>query len=127
MLIVSYASLDALPVSLIGMNTKLMCQYIEFVADRLLVALGNDKVWNATNPFDFMDMISLQGKVRLTLTLLFYAYTASTMLLLTHPRRPTSSKSASPTTKSPPSATAPPPTRPPTKSCKSYAAQLNVR
>jgi ribonucleoside-diphosphate reductase subunit M2 len=53
---------DALPVSLIGMNSKLMCQYIEFVADRLLVALGNDKVWNSTNPFDFMEMISLQGK-----------------------------------------------------------------
>ncbi|KAK0203039.1 ribonucleotide reductase small subunit [Desarmillaria ectypa] len=53
---------DALPVSLIGMNSKLMCQYIEFVADRLLVALGNDKVYNSTNPFDFMDMISLQGK-----------------------------------------------------------------
>ncbi|KAG7097079.1 Ribonucleotide-diphosphate reductase (RNR), small subunit [Marasmius oreades] len=53
---------DALPVSLIGMNSKLMCQYIEFVADRLLVALGNDKIYNSTNPFDFMDMISLQGK-----------------------------------------------------------------
>ncbi|KAK1236726.1 Ribonucleotide-diphosphate reductase (RNR), small subunit [Marasmius sp. AFHP31] len=53
---------DALPVGLIGMNAKLMCQYIEFVADRLLVALGNDKVYNSTNPFDFMDMISLQGK-----------------------------------------------------------------
>jgi ribonucleoside-diphosphate reductase subunit M2 len=53
---------DALPVSLIGMNAKLMCQYIEFVADRLLVALGNEKVYNVTNPFDFMDMISLQGK-----------------------------------------------------------------
>ena len=53
---------DALPVSLIGMNAELMCQYIEFVADRLLVALGNDKHYNATNPFDFMDMISLQGK-----------------------------------------------------------------
>ncbi|KAK7061629.1 ribonucleotide reductase small subunit [Favolaschia claudopus] len=53
---------DALPVSLIGMNAKLMCQYIEFVADRLLVALGNDKVYNSSNPFDFMDMISLQGK-----------------------------------------------------------------
>jgi ribonucleoside-diphosphate reductase subunit M2 len=52
---------EALPVSLIGMNGKLMCQYIEFVADRLLVALGNDKVWNSTNPFDFMEMISLQG------------------------------------------------------------------
>lgn len=54
--------LDALPVGLIGMNAKLMCQYIEFVADRLLVALGNDKVYNVMNPFDFMDMISLQGK-----------------------------------------------------------------
>ncbi|KAF9782812.1 beta subunit of ribonucleotide reductase [Thelephora terrestris] len=53
---------DALPVSLIGMNAKLMCQYIEFVADRLLVALGNEKIYNVTNPFDFMDMISLQGK-----------------------------------------------------------------
>ncbi|KAK7439026.1 Ribonucleotide-diphosphate reductase (RNR), small subunit [Stygiomarasmius scandens] len=53
---------DALPVSLIGMNAKLMCQYIEFVADRLLVALGNEKHYNVTNPFDFMDMISLQGK-----------------------------------------------------------------
>lgn len=44
------------------MNAVLMCQYIEFVADRLLVSLGNDKVYNSTNPFDFMDMISLQGK-----------------------------------------------------------------
>lgn len=53
---------DALPVSLIGMNSKLMCQYIEFVADRLLVALGQPKVYNVTNPFDFMETISLQGK-----------------------------------------------------------------
>lgn len=53
---------DALPVKLIGMNSDLMCQYIEFVADRLLVELGCAKVWNSTNPFDFMDMISLQGK-----------------------------------------------------------------
>lgn len=53
---------DALPVALIGMNAKLMCQYIEFVADRLLISLGNDKYYNATNPFDFMEMISLQGK-----------------------------------------------------------------
>ncbi|MFD2246825.1 ribonucleoside-diphosphate reductase small subunit [Pontibacter ruber] len=53
---------DALPVDLIGMNAKLMSQYIEFVADRLLVALGYGKIWNATNPFDFMEMISLQGK-----------------------------------------------------------------
>ena len=53
---------DALPVKLIGMNAELMCQYIEFVADKLLVALGCNKVWNATNPFDFMELISLQGK-----------------------------------------------------------------
>ncbi|KAK9898270.1 hypothetical protein P389DRAFT_149531 [Cystobasidium minutum MCA 4210] len=52
----------ALPVKLIGMNDVLMCQYIEFVADRLLVALGNEKHFNASNPFDFMDMISLAGK-----------------------------------------------------------------
>jgi ribonucleoside-diphosphate reductase beta chain len=53
---------DALPVSLIGMNAALMNQYIEFVADRLLVALGASKIYNSTNPFDFMEMISLQGK-----------------------------------------------------------------
>lgn len=53
---------DALPVSLIGMNAKLMCQYIEFVADRLLASLGYAKIYNAVNPFDFMEMISLQGK-----------------------------------------------------------------
>lgn len=53
---------DALPVELIGMNSKLMRQYIEFVADRLLVELGCSKVYNATNPFDFMDHISLDGK-----------------------------------------------------------------
>lgn len=44
------------------MNSILMNQYIEFVADRLLVALGSPKVYNVSNPFDFMDMISLQGK-----------------------------------------------------------------
>jgi ribonucleoside-diphosphate reductase beta chain len=53
---------DALPVSLIGMNAELMCQYIEFVADRLLSALGNQKVYNVENPFPWMDMISIQGK-----------------------------------------------------------------
>ena len=53
---------DALPVNLIGMNAKLMSQYIEFVADRWLVELGYDRVYNTTNPFDFMEMISLQGK-----------------------------------------------------------------
>lgn len=53
---------DALPVKLIGMNSDLMAQYIEFVADRLLVELGNEKEFNVSNPFDFMDMISIQGK-----------------------------------------------------------------
>ena len=53
---------ESLPVRLIGMNSDLMCQYIEFVADRLLVELENEKIYNASNPFDFMDMINLQGK-----------------------------------------------------------------
>lgn len=53
---------DALPVNLIGMNSKLMAQYIEFVADRLLVSLGQPKMFNVLNPFDWMEMISLQGK-----------------------------------------------------------------
>ncbi len=53
---------ESLPVSLIGMNANLMTQYLEFVADRLLVELGCDRVFNSSNPFDFMDMISLQGK-----------------------------------------------------------------
>lgn len=53
---------EALPVALLGMNADLMCQYIEFVADRLLLALGNSKVYNSTNPFDFMENISLSGK-----------------------------------------------------------------
>jgi ribonucleoside-diphosphate reductase beta chain len=53
---------DALPVGLIGMNSDLMCQYIEFVADRLLAALGSMKVYNVENPFPWMDMISIQGK-----------------------------------------------------------------
>lgn len=53
---------DALPVGLIGMNSVLMCQYIEFVADRLLESLGNDKVYNVENPFPWMELISLQGK-----------------------------------------------------------------
>ena len=53
---------DAIPVKLIGMNAELMCQYIEFCADRLLLTLGNDKVYNSENPFPWMDMISLQGK-----------------------------------------------------------------
>lgn len=53
---------DSLPVELIGMNSALMCQYIEFCADRLLQALGVSKIYGASNPFDWMDMISLQGK-----------------------------------------------------------------
>jgi ribonucleoside-diphosphate reductase beta chain len=53
---------DSLPVSLIGMNAKLMSQYIEFVADFWLVELGCSKLYNAENPFDFMDMLSLQNK-----------------------------------------------------------------
>jgi len=53
---------DSLPVRLIGMNSDMMCQYIEFVADRLLVALGNDAVFNVENPFPWMDLINLPGK-----------------------------------------------------------------
>jgi ribonucleoside-diphosphate reductase beta chain len=53
---------ESLPASLIGMNAKLMTQYLEFVTDRLLVELECDKVFNSSNPFEFMDMISLQGK-----------------------------------------------------------------
>lgn len=53
---------ESLPASLIGMNSKLMTQYLEFVTDRLLVELECEPVYNVTNPFDFMDMINLQGK-----------------------------------------------------------------
>ncbi|RJU80359.1 MAG: ribonucleoside-diphosphate reductase [Candidatus Poseidoniales archaeon] len=53
---------NALPVSLIGMNSDLMKQYIQFVADRLLVALGATKLYNVGNPFPWMEMISMQGK-----------------------------------------------------------------
>ena len=53
---------EAIPVSLIGMNAKLMSQYIEFVADRLLVALGCSKYYKVTNPFEWMEVISLGGK-----------------------------------------------------------------
>ena len=58
---------QALPTKLIGLNSTLMCQYIEYVADRLLQQLGNPVHYSATNPFDFMDNISLQGKVRSSL------------------------------------------------------------
>ena len=53
---------NALPCRLIGMNSELMTQYIQFVADRLSVQLGYKKIYNVTNPFDFMEMISLEGK-----------------------------------------------------------------
>ena len=53
---------NALPCHLIGMNNELMKIYIEFVADRLLVQLGYEKIWNVNNPFDFMEMISMSGK-----------------------------------------------------------------
>jgi len=52
----------SLPCRLIGMNSILMCQYIEFVADRLLIQLGYNKIYNSTNPFDFMESISIEGK-----------------------------------------------------------------
>ncbi|CAG9310283.1 unnamed protein product [Blepharisma stoltei] len=54
--------IDALPVELIGMNSRLMSQYLEFVADRLLVSLGYEKLYRAANPFEWMEMISMQGK-----------------------------------------------------------------
>eukprot|EP00483_Globobulimina_turgida_P000122 UN00122 len=57
-----YFICDSLPVDLIGMNSKLMRGYIEFVADRLCHALGHKKIYNTPNPFDWMEMISLQGK-----------------------------------------------------------------
>ncbi len=53
---------DSIPCKLIGMNSDLMCQYIEFVADRLLTQLDYDTIWNVTNPFDFMELISLRVK-----------------------------------------------------------------
>jgi len=53
---------EALPCRLIGMNSDLMSQYIEFVADRLIVQLGHDKIYGTKNPFDFMEMISIEGK-----------------------------------------------------------------
>jgi len=54
--------LEALPCKLIGMNSNLMSQYIEFIADRLIVQLGYDKIYNANNPFDFMELISVESK-----------------------------------------------------------------
>ena len=54
---------EAIPCRMIGMNSKLMIQYIEFVADRLSLQLGYDKIYNASNPFDFMELISIESKV----------------------------------------------------------------
>ena len=53
----------SIPCNLIGMNSELMCQYIEFVADRLIVQLGYEKIWNTANPFTFMELISLRPRV----------------------------------------------------------------
>lgn len=53
---------DSLPCSMLGMNSDLMSQYIRFVADRLLLSLGYNKIWNESNPFDFMESISVEGK-----------------------------------------------------------------
>jgi len=53
---------ESIPCAMIGMNSTMMCQYIEFVANRLLLQLGYDKLWNAENPFDFMELISLRPK-----------------------------------------------------------------
>ena len=53
---------ESLPCRLVSMNSKLMSQYIEFVADRLIVQIGHEKIYNAANPFDFMEMISIEGK-----------------------------------------------------------------
>jgi ribonucleoside-diphosphate reductase subunit M2 len=55
--------LEAIPCRMIGMNSKLMSQYIEFVADRLCLQLGYDKIYNSSNPFDFMELISIETKV----------------------------------------------------------------
>jgi ribonucleotide reductase beta subunit family protein with ferritin-like domain len=53
---------DAIPCRMIGMNSTLMIQYIEFVADRLVVQLGYEKIFNSANPFDFMELISIESK-----------------------------------------------------------------
>lgn len=54
--------IDSIPCKLIGMNAEMMTEYIKFVGDRLLVQLGYEKIWNAVNPFDFMELISLRPK-----------------------------------------------------------------
>ena len=53
---------ESIPCNLLGMNANLMSQYIKFVADRLVVQLGYEKIWNLTNPFDFMERIGLENK-----------------------------------------------------------------
>jgi len=53
---------EALPCRLLGMNSKMMCEYIEFVADRLVLQLGYNKIWGTKNPFAYMEMISVEGK-----------------------------------------------------------------
>jgi ribonucleotide reductase beta subunit family protein with ferritin-like domain len=53
---------ESLPCSLLGMNNKLMSEYIEYVSDRLLESLSYNKIWNTSNPFDFMESISVEGK-----------------------------------------------------------------
>ena len=53
---------ESIPCRMIGMNAELMCQYIEYVADHLLGTLNLQKIYNATNPFDFMELISMEGK-----------------------------------------------------------------
>jgi ribonucleoside-diphosphate reductase subunit M2 len=58
---------EAIPVSLIGMNARLMCQYVSFVADHLLTSLGFSRLYNVQNPFDWMELISLQGKTKCAL------------------------------------------------------------
>lgn len=72
---------EALPCRLIGMNSTLMTQYIKFVADRLCVQLGYDKIYNATNPFDFMELISLESKSN------FFEKTVSEYALATKTKR----------------------------------------
>jgi ribonucleoside-diphosphate reductase subunit M2 len=54
--------IESLPCKLIGMNSQMMSQYIEYVADRLLKQIGYKTIWNVINPFDFMENLSLDGK-----------------------------------------------------------------
>lgn len=70
---------ESLPVRLIGMNDELMCEYVEFCADRLLVSLGFKKHWNTACPFDFMNLISLEGKTN------FVSQSSLLLLYLTNP------------------------------------------